>query len=315
MNAHLLTPSRRWLRYLLYALLAFFVFWCIRLFSHDLALMPTVEWSRFAVAIGLCGALSLLNYVLRIIRWQSFLTRLGHSFTFSRSALYYVAGFAFTLSPGKVGELARVRYYQAHGVPAATVTAAFFVERLLDLVAVLAMSLLIISQLLIGNNYQSLLLLTVILLLGCVLAMAWIPWQKLGARHPLLAKVASMLNQANALLKPSVLLWATVLSLLAWGAEGIGLGVLLEPLSSHTMDWPTAAGIYAIAVLAGALSFLPGGLGGTEAVMAALLHQQGLSLGEAMLITLLCRLLTLWLAVLLGWLAIFILRYGMKPRE
>ncbi|MEY4593503.1 MAG: hypothetical protein RIR18_2398, partial [Pseudomonadota bacterium] len=267
---------------MLYALLAVFVFWCIRLFSHELAQiqaqMPALEWSRFSVAIGLCGALSLLNYVLRIIRWQSFLTRLGHGFTFSRSALYYVAGFAFTLSPGKVGELARVRYYQDHGVPATTVTAAFFVERLLDLVAVLAMSLLIFSRLLIGNNYQSLLLVTVLLLLGCALAMAWVPWQKLGSRHPILAKVATMLDQAKALLKPGVLLWAALLSLLAWGAEGMGLGVLLEPLSAHSIDWPTAAGIYAIAVLAGALSFLPGGLGGTEAVMAALLHQQGLSL-------------------------------------
>ncbi|MEY4593144.1 MAG: hypothetical protein RIR18_2039, partial [Pseudomonadota bacterium] len=34
----------------------------------------------------------------------------------------------------------------------------------------------------------------------------------------------------------------------------------------------------------------------------------------AMLATLLCRLLTLWLAVLLGWIAIFIVRYGIKPR-
>jgi uncharacterized protein (TIRG00374 family) len=63
-----------------------------------------------------------------------------------------------------------------------------------------------------------------------------------------------------------------------------------------------------VAVLLGALSFLPGGLGSTEAVMSGLLHAHRFPVSQALLVTLTCRLVTLWLAVLIGWLAIFALR-------
>lgn len=72
----------------------------------------------------------------------------------------------------------------------------------------------------------------------------------------------------------------------------------------------TGVGIYAIAVLAGALSFLPGGLGGTEAVMGVLLVAFGADGATAVAITLLCRLATLWFAVALGGLAVAVL--GMR---
>lgn len=306
------SQHRRWFRPILYALLLLFAAWCVKLFWHDLAQMPALDWDRFSQAILICGLLSLLNYGLRIVRWHLFLNRLGHGFGWRHSSLYYVAGFAFTLSPGKVGELARIRYYQSHGVPAATVTAAFFVERLLDLLAVLAMALLIFTQVIEGDHYQGLLWLTAALLVGIAVSLAWVPWQRLEKVHPLLSKLSHMLTDARALLSPGLLLSAVMISVVAWASEGIGLAVLLEPLShngtGHDISVAVAAGIYAIAVLAGALSFLPGGLGGTEAVMVALLHQHGISLGEALLVTLLCRLLTLWFAVILGWLAIFVLR-------
>lgn len=69
----------------------------------------------------------------------------------------------------------------------------------------------------------------------------------------------------------------------------------------------TGVGIYAIAVLAGALSFLPGGLGGTEAVMGVLLIAFGADSATAVAITLLCRIATLWFAVALGGVAVGIL--------
>ncbi len=77
----------------------------------------------------------------------------------------------------------------------------------------------------------------------------------------------------------------------------------------------TAVGIYGMAVLIGGLSFLPGGLGGTEAVMTALLVTRGYSVGQALLITLTCRLVTLWFAVGLGWVAVLMLRQQQPGKE
>ena len=74
-----------------------------------------------------------------------------------------------------------------------------------------------------------------------------------------------------------------------------------------------AVGVYAVAVLIGGISFLPGGVGSTEAVMTALLAARGYSVSQALLITLTCRLVTLWLAVGLGWVAVFALRQRTAP--
>ena len=66
----------------------------------------------------------------------------------------------------------------------------------------------------------------------------------------------------------------------------------------------TAIGFYAVAMVAGALSALPAGLGGMELVLAGLLVAQSASTAEALSITVLTRLLTLWLAVAIGMLAL-----------
>ena len=53
-------------------------------------------------------------------------------------------------------------------------------------------------------------------------------------------------------------------------------------------------------MLAGALSFMPGGLGGAEAVMVGLLVWAGIGDAEALVATVLIRLSTLWFAVGIG---------------
>jgi len=65
-----------------------------------------------------------------------------------------------------------------------------------------------------------------------------------------------------------------------------------------------AIGIYSIALLGGALFFLPGGLGSTEAFMLLLLMQAGLDPVSASAATIISRVTTLWFAVLLGWIAL-----------
>jgi uncharacterized protein (TIRG00374 family) len=105
------------------------------------------------------------------------------------------------------------------------------------------------------------------------------------------------------------------LGLLAWGLEAVGLYVLSLMVPTVHLGLPVAVGIYAVAVLAGAAAMLPGGLGGTEAVMTALLVSQGYPLAAAVLLTVACRLVTLWFAVGLGWAAILALRMRRPAAE
>ena len=90
----------------------------------------------FAIIIQIIF-LSVLSYFVRYLRWSWLLSRAGHKVVFIEGILSYVAGFAFTISPGKVGELYRIRYFTKLSVPPWLVFAAFVYERLLDLVVVL----------------------------------------------------------------------------------------------------------------------------------------------------------------------------------
>jgi uncharacterized membrane protein YbhN (UPF0104 family) len=264
--------------------------------------------------------LSLLNYLLRSIRWRGYLARLGLMMPFGFACLTYSSGFAFTLSPGKLGEVARARYYTPLGLPLRHVAAAFCLERLLDALAVAALATSVLS---VFPRYSGAIWGTALgVATVAALAMALprlLRWSEAApggsrlSRLPasvlrMMGSVRDALRAAQPLVKPGTLLIGLALGLLAWALEGAGLYVLSFIFPPAHLTLAVAVGIYSVAVLAGALSLLPGGLGGTEAVMTALLVSQGYPFAAALLITLACRLVTLWFAVVLGWTAIMALR-------
>jgi uncharacterized membrane protein YbhN (UPF0104 family) len=255
-------------------------------------------------------ALSLFNYLLRFWRWQRYIAAFGHDLPWWRHWLYYLAGFILTVTPGKAGEAVRSLYLHGHGVSYAQSLAALFVERLLD---VLAMSLLALLILLARPDYAWLVAVAwaLALALGGLVTRPWLP-QRLrdwGHGHRYghqVERLARLLDSAATLLQPGVFLFGLGLGVLSWGLEGLSLYLIARDIGVG-ISLVTGIGIYAIAVLAGALSFLPGGLGGTEAVMGGLLIAFGADGPSAVAITLLCRIATLWFAVALGGVAVGIL--------
>lgn len=301
---------------LFYGVLVVFAVWCLLGFRKDLAEIRLAPLLQSWPAVLAAGALSLFNYVLRVVRWRLYLTRLGHALPWRFVALTFMAGFAFTLSPGKLGEMVRARYYVPQGIALSRVTAAFFVERLLDLLAMILLAVAVLAEL---QAYRQALWVAVALVAGLLAMLALTPWPRVArhlAEHPhaqsrlyrAAQSLVGMLSSAGQFLSPGLLATGLGLGLVAWGAEAWGLQVVANTLPGANLSLPSAMGIYAIAIIVGALSFLPGGLGSTEAVMAALLHTHGFAMSDAILLTLVCRLLTLWLAVLIGWVCVWALR-------
>ena len=95
-------------------------------------------------------------------------------------------------------------------------------------------------------------------------------------------------------------------SVLAWFCECAGLWLVCRTLAPAA-GLTDAVFIYAAATLVGSVSFLPGGLGGTEAVIIVLLGTLGVPTAAGAAAAFIVRLATLWLAVLVG-LAVFALR-------
>jgi len=308
MSPHHLPVSPRTWRALLWSMalaaLGYLLFSLWGGWQAVVAAMQRVHGSGLALLLGL----SLVNYVLRFVRWQAYLQQMGHPVPWGASARIYLAGFALTTTPGKLGEAVRSVFLKGLGVPYAHSMVAFMSERLADLVAIV---LITCVGVLAFPSFQPLIALGG-LLIGVLLVMAlrgervlgWLAQRFSSAKlHGLLGHAGQMVLSARSCHRAGLLAWIWPLSLVSWMAEAWGLHLLLGWLGVPC-DWTFSFFVYAAGMLAGALSFLPGGLGGTEAVMVGLLLWQGATQPVAVAATVIVRLATLWFAVLLGLLAL-----------
>lgn len=279
-----------------------------------IAVAVTVQGGRIVEAVAGIGlpvllavlTLSLLNYGLRFWRWQLYLGWRNFEIPALRSLVVYLSGFALTVSPGKAGEAVRCLYLSDEGVPYKASVALLFVERLMDLFAIVVLSAFLLT--IRADLAWAIACATALLLV----ALAVIVWKetpaflvmlgtRLGGRvGGLLEWIAEMLGHSRRLLAWKRLAGILLLSVVAWGVEGYGVWLLASALG-HDIGLGVSLGIYGLAILAGAAAiFLPAGLGGTEAAMTALLAAAGLPVAEAIAVTLVCRLATLWFAVMIG---------------
>ena len=110
------------------------------------------------------------------------------------------------------------------------------------------------------------------------------------------------------LLHPRNLLVPTLLALLSWSLECLSLWVILQGFGQST-SVSLCAFFYATSTLIGALIPVPGGLGFTEgALEQQMIHTGGVPRGVSTAAMILVRLATLWFAVLVGFVALSLLR-------
>jgi uncharacterized protein (TIRG00374 family) len=276
-------------------------------------------WREVMTAVGKVGALgvatalslSLCNYGLRFCRWQAYLRALDHPVPWWPSLRIYVAGFALTTTPGKAGEALRGVLLKRLGIPYPVSLAAFVSERLSDLLAIILLTLVGLAA------FPRLQPLIAVGTAGVLAAFLVLSSRGLLERlhrtsgrsrsASLIRQVSQVLLQARRCHAPRLLATATGLGLLAWAAEAWAFHLILRWMG---LDVPLAFSVfvYAISMLAGALSFMPGGLGGAEIVMASLLVWKGMGSADAIAATVLIRLSTLWFAVAIGVVALLALR-------
>jgi uncharacterized protein (TIRG00374 family) len=102
----------------------------------------------------------------------------------------------------------------------------------------------------------------------------------------------------------------------AWLCECVGFSIVIDSFAATHCAIGLAMVIYAATTIAGALSFLPGGLGVTEGAMTLLLVRSAAHLDEATATaaTLLTRFATLWFAVVLGLAFLTVARRRVRAR-
>jgi uncharacterized protein (TIRG00374 family) len=256
------------------------------------------EWSALALTLGLSSS----NYALRFLKWQYYLRRLDvRGIATGDSALIFLSGFVLSVTPG------------THGVPLERTAPIVVAERLTDVIAVIL--LVVIGSSGFGAGLYWAALGAFFVALGLLVILWDAPARRFFAalsRVPRLEAWVPRLTQAYASLRVVASLKAlgfpVVVSLLAWGLEGIGLHVLLHGFGA-SLPLSFSLFFYATATLAGAIIPVPGGLGVTEALMQEqLVHIGGAAPAVATASMILIRLCTLWWAVAVGFMALGILR-------
>ena len=129
---------------------------------------------------------------------------------------------------------------------------------------------------------------------------------RIAGRLPVLRRFAHRFDDFHAhtaiLIAPLPLVVATVLATTSWFFECLAFFVVVHGFPGAHIGLQGATFVYAATTVAGALSFLPGGLGVTEAGMLALLGRLARDRvsGTAAAATFVTRAATLWFAVALG---------------
>ena len=255
-------------------------------------------------------ALSLVNYGLRGLRWHLFVRRLGLAVTLPRSFLHFFAGFAMTVTPGRIGELVRLRWLNREtGRPMIALTPLALVDRAADLAAtalLLGAALAFSASGIKGGLPVTFVALTAAYiatrprLLARIITLAY---RILGRAPRLFAKARAAARSLTAFAHGGTLAQAGLAGVLGWAAEGAAFWLLLHWMGAD-VGLATAIAIFIFSAIAGGLTGAPGGLGGAEAAMIALLSLQGVGLDVSIPATAIIRVTTLWFAILIG-LALF----------
>ncbi len=258
----------------------------------------------------------LLNYGLRAVRWHYFLHVIGiQNVPLRSSLLIFLSGFSLTMVPGKLGELLKSVLLKSHyNIPITYSAPIVAAERLTDVMGMTLLAAIGISIFPLGLPALGVILATLFAIVALIQSRTIAEWIiDLTGRLPVFGKFAhlgkNMYESAYLLLRLRPLAVSFALSVVAWLGECVALFMILLGFGlPATPDLLLEATfIYASASIFGAVTLMPGGLGTTEGSMTSLIQfLVPINATIASAATLLVRVCTLWFAVILGGIALFI---------
>jgi uncharacterized protein (TIRG00374 family) len=257
------------------------------------------------------AALTTLNFALRALRWHFLLRATGAVVPALAGSAIYLAGIGLSLTPGKLGETVRSAFLLRHGVAVGTSLAAFVVDRISDVHAVVLIALFATAGYLGWGDpavvrWAWLLLAVALAPIALSLLARSALWPRLIAllaRRQRLQRVADWLSRAGGdfprLWHPAIALPSIMLSLLAYGLQAATFAGMVAQVAPSLSPW-VAASIFASATLAGAASFIPGGIGAMEIALVVMLGNHDVPTASALAAALCLRAVTFWFGLLLG---------------
>jgi uncharacterized protein (TIRG00374 family) len=256
--------------------------------------------------IGVLLLLSLINYGFRGIRWHLFARKLGLNTTFGQNMRHFIAGFAMSVTPGRVGELVRMRWLAREtGWTFERTAPLVLVDRASDLAAMAV--ILGVSVALSSGGISGAIPVTALALVAAIIVtrprllatFALIGYRLTGLWPRIFARIRRAARSLAMFSGPATLVAAALIGALGWFAEAYAFHLLLTWMGAD-IGLAKATAIFIFATLAGGLTGAPGGVGGAEAAMIGLLTLEGIPIETSLAATAIIRITTLWFAIILG---------------
>ncbi len=277
------------------------------------AVFETFNW----FLIPLLSLLSLLNYFLRFLKWDYYLLLVKVKIKRIDSFFIFMSNLIMAVTPGKMGELLKSYLVkEISGTPVSKTFPIIFVERITDFVSLIFITL--IGAYLYNFGREIILGVGIFFLLVCItlsnkkIALPFLQLlEKVKFLEKHLKSIHTAYESSYSMLQPLPLLYMTVLGIISWSLECFAYYLIL--INFHLqVNFLWAAFSYGFAIIVGALSMLPGGLGITEGSLTFMLIRKNISKDIAVASTFIIRAVTLWFAVLVGIISVTIYqnRYG-----
>ena len=260
-------------------------------------------------------SLSYLTFITRFFKWDYYLNLLNIKIKKSDSFLIYMSSLIMSVTPGKIGDL--IKSYmlkESNNIPISQTAPIVLAERITEFLSLL---LIAVAGIYFYEKGIVLVVILTILLIGIALLLSnkkssdWILLKlsnfKFIKKH--VDNFTIVLSNSHKMLQPAPFIKMILLSLVSWFFEGFAFYLILTKLSVPiSIEWSFF--IYALSIIIGSVSMIPGGIGVTEGSLTFLLIEIGVTKNIAVLATFIFRVASLWFAVAIGILSL--LKYQKK---
>lgn len=249
------------------------------------------------------------------LRWFFMLRSMKIRIPLKNSILIYFTGYAFLLTPGKLGESIRSKYLRDDfGITLSKSVPTVFAERYYDVIAIITIVILSygISE---DQNFYiffilSLLFLFYFLVKKNISKKIFSPL-KSRKNSKIIQRFLDGVDNLEILLKPKIFLQSIILTIIPWSLQSLGAYFIFNSFEI-SVSVSDSAFFYVISSLVGAATFLPGGIGSTEGSLIGLFLLQGYEYDIALGPVLMLRVYALWYPILIGIFFMFFYRFQSK---
>jgi glycosyltransferase 2 family protein len=303
-------------------------------FRKNVAILRQFPWSRMPLILGAV----LVNFVVRELKWDYYRRAGGVNVPRGGSFLVFFSGYSMCISPGRVGELVKPFMYKEYfGQKMRRTIPLVFCERVSDLLGMILLGVITVPMYMAGvargataggvstRLLSGFLVTSIIFMVGMVLfarQKAWVYRLLIALSHNRhlhnpARKLRKLYYATYPLLSVKNLTITSLMASFSWAFECVALWMILDGVGAGSVTLAQSTFMFCMAtILGGFFFFLPGGIGGFEPAMAAMLLLLGVQPSNAVPAIFIIRFSTLFFGVALGFLFILITsaKYHMRMK-